>query len=262
MALPYQLPATPHVRLRKSPLQLLLGQIRYPPIMALADIRYIAPFQEALRGTYPEFGQEQQLGLQITPTGTVQTEDSRQWRLASGDGVWVILVNPSGITLQSGSSDYTDYGEFRSRFAAIWDLALVHFRPSRRVQQGLRYVNHIEGDLQAHEWSTMINPELLGPIGSPRFGNELRQAICELVLERPNGQFKLKHGIAATGPDMKRGYLLDFDYLTQQRPEELSLSEVLSSFDSFHELIYGMFRWSITPRALKSFQPLVVKTNA
>lgn len=233
----------------------MLGQIRYPAILALRETSYLAPFQEALRSEYPELVVEQQLGLQISERGAFKTEDSRQWRMSTSDGVWSIIVGESSVALQSTSSEYTDYLEFRGRFARVWDAALTLLRPARRIQQGLRYVNHIESERTGPEWASVINPELLGPIGSPRFGADIEQAVSDIVLRRPDGQLKVKHGMVPGGPEATAGYLLDFDYFTQQRPDLLAVDEVLQQFDRFHELIYALFRWSIREEAFEAFEP-------
>jgi len=234
---------------------MMLGQIRFPAILALGELTYLAPFQESLRSEYPDFAMEQQLGLQISERGAFKTEESRQWRLSSSDGIWSIVVGQSSLALQSSSKDYTGYAEFRERFERVWDAALTLLRPAKRVQQGLRYVNHIEGKKSGHEWGSFINGELLGPIGSQRFGADIEQAVCEMALRRPDGQLKLKHGIVQGGPHAKLGYLLDFDYFTQERPDVLATKAVLEQFDRFHELIYPLFRWSFREEAFKSFEP-------
>lgn len=253
--LPYRLVATNHVRLAQSPLKVMLGQVRYPAILALSDANYLAPLQEALRSEYPDFGVEQQVGLQVGERGVLRTEESKQWKLSSSDGIWSVVVGQSSLVLQSSSSDYTDYAEFRERFATVWSSALALLRPGRRVQQGLRYVNHIEGERSGQEWARIVNPELLGAIGTGRFDGDIEQSVAELVLRRPDGQLKIKHGVVRAGPEARIGYLLDFDYVTQDRPDALGEKSVLEQFDAFHHLIYALFRWSVTAEAFESFVP-------
>jgi uncharacterized protein (TIGR04255 family) len=248
-----QLPAVDHERLPSPPLKAMLGQIRFPPVLRILDLSYIARFQEEVRAEYPELAEETQLGVLVGPTGPVQTRPSKQWRLSTTDGRWGISLAQNALTLEASAAEYTDYDEFRSRFAAIWPAAIRTLSPQRRVQQGLRYVNHIDMERAASEWGELINPQLLGAVGSTELGDDIEQAVSAYRFRRPDGTLILKHGIVRAGPEQKTGYLLDFDYFTQA-PADLATDEVLRTFDGFHDMIYRFFRWCVSDRAVELFR--------
>jgi uncharacterized protein (TIGR04255 family) len=232
----------------------MLGQVRFPPILRLDDRDFLAPLQEELRASYPEFAQEDQLGFLVGPQGPVQTPATRRWRLATSDAAWSVVVAPEFLTLEASAPAYTDYQEFRHRFGAVWDAALRHIRPSRRVQQGLRYVNHIERAMPIAAWRELVNPTLLGSFAIEVFGEELAQGICDLRIQRADGILAMKHGLLRAGPDQSIGYLLDFDYFSQTLSNDLAADDILRTFDDFHGVIYPLFRWSVTERAVRDFR--------
>jgi uncharacterized protein (TIGR04255 family) len=248
------LPEVAHERLPRPPVKTMLGQVRFPPILGIQEPKFIAPFQEALRSEYPELQTEQQIGLLMTPEGAFQTDASKHWRVTTTDGAWAVVLATDFVTLEATAPSYTHYEDFRARFERMWSAVLEVVRPTRCAQQGLRYINHIERDLPPSGWRAFINNELLGAIGSEVFGDELEQAICDFRLQRPDGQLVIKHGVVRAGPERTLGYLLDFDYFAQQLGEDLSHEAVLRRFDTFHEIIYRLFRWSVTEEAIHEFK--------
>ena len=248
-----QLPVVEHERLGRPPLKAMLGQVRFPAILSILERGFMAGFQEEVRDGYPELAEETQFGVLVGPNGPVQTEPAKQWRLSTADARWSITVAQDALTLEAAAAEYTDYNEFRRRFSQLWPAALRSLRPQRRVQQGLRYVNHIDADRTPAGWRGLINPELIGPVGSAVLGNDIDQAVSDYRIRQPDGTLVVRHGLVRAGPERKAGYLLDFDYFTQGE-DDASAEAVLSTFDRFHDVIYPLFRWCVTDEALTLFR--------
>jgi uncharacterized protein (TIGR04255 family) len=246
------LPVVDHQRLAHPPLKAMLGQVRFPAILGILDRSFVAGFQEEVRAEYPELAEETQFGLLVGPTGPVQTQPTRQWRLSTADGRWSITLAQDALTLEAAAAEYTDYHEFRHRFGELWPSVVRSLRPQRRVQQGLRYVNHVDADRTPAEWRELINPELIGPVGGTALGDDIDQAVSDYRIRQPDGILALKHGLVRAGPERKAGYLLDFDYFTQEEGE-LTVESVLGTFDRFHDVIYPLFRWCVTDAAISLF---------
>ena len=88
------------------------------------------------------------------------------------------------------------------------------------MQQGLRYVDHVEGELSTPDWARLINPELLGPLATS-LSEGIVQTISDLRFQREDGALVFKHGLVPAGPENKLGYLLDFDYFTLEPTDEV-----------------------------------------
>lgn len=233
----------------------MLGQIRFPPILKIADLGSLGGFQDAIRQDWPQFAQEQQLGVLVGPQGLQEAGTTRAFRFTAADGTWSALLTPDALTLEAGlaSGRYTSYEEFKERFSGVWTALLEQFGPAELVQQGLRYVDHIERELPPADWATLINPELLGPL-TTSFSSGVVQAITDLRFQREDGLLAFKHGLVPAGPENKFGYLLDFDYFTQEQSEDTSVEAIMARFDRFHDAIYAFFRWCVTERALEEFR--------
>lgn len=250
---PLTLPDVPYERLSRPPLKAMLGQVRFPAILSVTDAEFIAPLQEAIRSEFPDLGPEQEVGVEVSPDGAVSTETSHRWRFRSADGMWSVVLAPDFLTLEATTGQYTDFEQFITRFEFIWPRALAILRVGARVQQGLRYVNHIPAD-GSDSWRQLINPELLGAITNDLFADELSSCLTDLRLSRPDGTLAIKHGVVRAGPDQALGYVLDFDYLTQERSSDVAVEAVTGLFRDYHAVIYRLFRWSITEQALELFR--------
>jgi uncharacterized protein (TIGR04255 family) len=232
----------------------MLGQVRFPPILRILDRDAFAPVQELLRSEYPDLGEETQIGVFLGPAGAAaQTPASRQWRLTSRDHAWSILVAADSLTVEAGVADSYTFEEFYRRFDMAWTALLSQFQPSPLLQQGLRYINHLDRQIRDATWRDWVRPQLLGAIVADEFGDELEQAVCEFRFRRPDGSLVLKHGLVPAGSNRILGYLLDFDYFSQNVREDTSGEALLAQFDRFHTVIYDLFRWCLTERAMEAF---------
>src|SRR4051812_261260 len=231
----------------------MLGQVRFPPVLSVTEPEFVAPLQEAIRDDFPDLRPEQELGLEVTSEGEVASETSRRWRFVSADDLWSVVLAPDFLTLEATTGQYTDFDQFISRFEFVWQRTLPILRPASRLQQGLRCVNHIPADTPP-SWSSLINPELLGPITNTLFADELASSLTDMRLARPDGTLAIKHGVVKAGPDQALGYVLDFDYLTQEHTRDVSTEAVLALFSRYHQTIYRLFRWCVTEEALRRFR--------
>lgn len=255
--MPYgpNIPAVDREVFARPPLKAMLGQIRFPAILKIADLGSLGGFQDAIREDWPQFAQEQQLGILVGPQGLQEAGATRAFRFTAADGMWSVLLTPDALTLEAGlpTGRYTSYEEFSDRFSRVWVAFLEHFKPAAVVQQGLRYVDHIERELPPAAWATLVNPELLGPLATS-LSDGVVQAISDLRFQREDGVLAFKHGLVPAGPENKFGYLLDFDYFTQEQTDDTSVEAVVTRFDRYHEVIYAFFRWCVTDKALEEFR--------
>ena len=249
------IPAVEHEVFARPPLKAMLGQVRFPAVLRIADLGSLGDFQDAIREDWPEFAQEQQISVQVGPQGVQQAGAARALRFTAADGTWSTMLTPDSLTMEAdlAAGGYASFDDFRERFAHFWGALLEHFKPAAVLQQGLRYVDHLERELSPTEWADFINPELLGPL-TGTFGTGLIQAIADIRFRREDGTLAFKHGLVPSGPENAPGYLLDFDYFTQEKDGDPSVDAIMRRFDRYHDVIYAFFRWCISERALEEFR--------
>jgi len=252
---PAIIPEAPYEVFANPPLKAMLGQIRFPPILKIADLGALAAFQEQIRAQWPQFQHEQQINFLIEPGAPPQPAAPQSvFRFTSDDGAWSLVLAPDVVTLEAGvSAGYSSYERFSERFGQAWQAVLDHFRPSAVTRQGLRYVDHIEGELPAAEWQRLINPELLGPLTGTLAAGVL-QAVSEYRFSRDDGLLVFKHGMVNAGLEQNPGYLLDFDYFTEETQSDVGIDALMRRFDRYHSATYNFFRWCVTDAALEAFR--------
>jgi uncharacterized protein (TIGR04255 family) len=239
------------------PLKAMLGQVRFPPVLKIANLDALSGFQDAIRADWPAFVQEQQINFVVGP-GAQQAQPGppqQLYRFTSTDKVWNIVLTTDAVTIETtGAGEYSSFDEFGKRFRAVWDGLLEHFAPSAVLRQGLRYVDHLEdGDRSPEEWTRLINPELMGPLAGPLAAG-LEQAIADYRFRYDDDVLIFKHGIIPAGMENRPGYLLDFDYFTDVASPEVATDAVMERFSTYHDQAYAFFRWCVTDEALRGFR--------
>lgn len=247
---PGTIPAADHERFPRAPVKAMLGQVRFPPILSIEEPRFVAGFQEAIREHFPDVSPEEQLALEVSEEGAIESERAKQWRFRSSDGAWSVILQTDFLTLEASADQYSGYDDFRMRFSEVWERFRSLIKPSRVKQQGLRYVNHISRDVEITEWPRYINPDLLGPMASAAFAREIETVFSDIRLRRDDGTLSIKHGLVPAGPARELAYILDFDYFVQELDSQGAVDELVRRFDAYHEAIYGLFIWCLTETTL------------
>ncbi len=252
-----RLPDRDHEQFARPPLKVMLGQVRFPMIFRVARLSELADLQEELRDEYPQVAQERQMSLAIGPEGITSGEETLNFRFSTADGAWSIVLNPSFLTLEAAiATKYSNYEDFRTRFARVWDAALRHLQPSEATQQGLRYVDHLDWpDVPKNEWGRYINSKLLGVLGADEFGVDVQHTLTDSRLDLGDGTIlSFKYGLVRTGPENALGFLLDTDCFSPVVGQDISVDEVVGRFDRFHNEIHVLFHWAVTEEAKERFR--------
>ncbi len=255
-------PIVPNVayeRYAKPPLKAMLGQVHFPPIVRLSKgVSEVADLQEAIRGTFPGFGEEHRLqiafGPGVEPT-TLPTERSAGFRCVTEDEAWTALLTSTHLTLEAvAGAEYSSFERFAELFRELWSAIDGCLKPGRVSQQGLRYVDHLEGSRTIGEWAGWINPALLGSMAEDPLAAGIQRLVTEALYEDDTGRFVFRHGVAQAGPANADGYLLDFDYIHTTSVDASEIDAIMDRFGESHEQLYAFFRWCVTDRAVEEFR--------
>src|SRR5665811_41356 len=104
-------PAADHERLENPPLQAMLGQLQFPPMLRLQKgVPEIADFQEAIRHLLPGFAVEQQIQIIVSPAGEAATTTNGAYRFTNEARTWSALLSPTALTLEAvAGGRYSSY---------------------------------------------------------------------------------------------------------------------------------------------------------
>ena len=115
------LPRYEWVQFKKSPLRLVIGQIRFTIMPRFEQKGFIADFQEAIRTDYPKASREAVVTYQLSPTGINSGASDTAWRFSSKDLQWAVIVNEAALTLET--RDYRSMQDFMNRFQRLLEVA-------------------------------------------------------------------------------------------------------------------------------------------
>ena len=258
----------PRIMLKHPPLVLALCQVKFSSLLGVTD-RHLLAFQRSVQADYPIATSTEAVELTIGrhPISTEIRSEQRkipQWQFTDRHDNWKIVLSQDFMTLEARA--YSDFDEFINRLEdAIGSLA-EHIQPTFITRIGLRYVNEIRlNTLKGNNhWHKIIHTDLLGPLVLPEFMEQASQVISaqQLVFRYPDNRgINIHHGLLAEGTTVRGHkkpqeindpfYLLDFDVF-QEFPLPGNViavdSSVIQQFvKEYHEIIYQLFRWSVTP---------------
>lgn len=254
-------PASPRVLYKKHPLERVICQLRFPPILRV-DSEEPTAYQEAVRTEYPLYRDEQAVNLvpnlppelaqiiKLSPVGAKSTVKS----FVSADEGWTIALSREFIALSTRR--YERWEEFRRRLLSAVEPFEQIYKPSFYTRVGLRYTDVIQRsryDLGNATWAELLAPHVAGELGS-EIGPKIKEAshVVLIDLGQEFGSVRTRHGLTIPPQTSEQAYTIDMDFFTQQRIE---LDHAKQRLDYFNEQAVRLFRWYITDRLHTAMAP-------
>lgn len=245
------LPDPKDVPLLRSPLSLVVCQVRHDRVLAVTDPKHGLAVQSTLGGRYPQIDERPALmpGLLVGagfPQLSPPAPAGGGWQMQSDDGAWTVTLQADSFSLET--SAYVSWIDFRDRLDALVAAVISTYEPSLESRVGLRYVDEIvhPGVTSPTDWKGWIREELLGPLAHPEFGVGVRSVQQQIEFDAEGGyRVVLRHGTSRAPGDPKWVYLLDHDCY-RQAGRQLTHDGVLGAADDLHRLALQVFQASIT----------------
>jgi uncharacterized protein (TIGR04255 family) len=255
--------------LKNPPVYLTLAQVRFNPILKLAD--FLPSIQESFRHAgYPDFDRQHIISIQLTaqegqpPTPTpVQQE---RFQLGNVDKTHTFILDGQSLTLQS-----TNYGQFETFSACLLEgLSIVHgaVKLAFTERVGLRYLDRVMP--QPGETIEQFLVEQVHGLNSRLGGRPLytyTEAMNEIGNIKLLSRVAIQEGPLAFPPDIQPGNMriterftshvgisaiLDNDGFVEGR-EAFSTKVVAEHLDTIHKVIGTAFRTTATQYAFDAW---------
>lgn len=250
-------PPPAEVPLKDAPLVRVIAQVRFPEIPAVEQRDFVAPFHEALRGTYSVLRQEQTQGLLLTPAGISQAKPQLAWRFGDVDGHWRVSLTPEFLALET--TKYTSRSDFFGRLRTVLEALEEHVEPTLVDRLGVRYIDRITGSA-VDEIERLVRAEVRGITGTPAATHALH-ALSESMFELPDARVLARWGRLPPGatvdpsaiePAQEKSWILDLDMFSAA-PMPFAVDRVVTEAQRFAERIYAIFRWAVTDEFLRRY---------
>jgi uncharacterized protein (TIGR04255 family) len=258
-------PESARVIYRKNPLDEVICQLKFPPILRI-ESELPAAFQDALSADYPLLEENPGPQLNLPPAiakilavdfGSAGT--NRQFQFASSDAAWRVVLNREFIALST--TKYRRWEDFRSRLArALAAIDTQYKPPAFFVRVGLRYkdvIRRSEFGRADEQWNQLLKPHILGELSDSRAEPSILQAARQTLisLHERGAQVRLVHGLMVPPQGGEVCYSIDSDFFTQERTEVTDVFDVLKLFN---RQAGRLFRWCITERLHDALGPEII----
>ena len=259
--------AKPPLQLPRSPLILVLAQVKISPVMAIED--RIPELQEVFRKRgYPRLSHRKIESSFHGPDGQVApAETQHQWEFINKAGTTSILVDKNGLTYQI--SEYTVFENLITDMRVALELFTKHVEPDLVQRIGLRYVDLVV-PMEGKEISSYFSEGLRGFRIVETDDREafFFESVCRTGA---NSKFIHRYVEAARGfgfpPDLlpislnlrrdpmltSTFGLLDLDHHVQVN-DDFSIESVISQFEFLHDYQSRAFEASVTPEAIAEWK--------
>lgn len=244
-------------KLNKQPLQFVLAEFRFSPVMQIAD--YIPKIQESLRKQYPIPNKTSEQSVQVQAGGIAVSSIDR-WAFLSADKKSAVDINQE--RLMYITTEYPRFEGFSNACEQALEALADIVEPSLILRVGLRYGDLVTLD-EGESLSDLVNEHFGFPSCTTTLGTAQHQN-TETFLNTEMGGLAIRtlygiHNLTCL-PDVQglpvqiktdatpsERIILDFDHFWEAREESVSFetNEVLEKLSTLHETSREAF-WQIT----------------
>ena len=255
------LPEPDRSRLARSPLDLVVCQVRFDAQASISTTKFGFDFQKALRAAS---GEELNLEpvdfpppLNITlSTGgaqqVAQGEGTRGWRISVVKGAHTVTLMPDSLAVDT--RNYASWEAFREVCVAALNCLTQLVTPEMELRIGLRYVDRLRDSTvaRADGWTDKLQPALHGLVGHPQLGPTVLNQQQQVVLSLGDGaECRFAHGTLPAPDGLE--YILDYD-LYRQITRPFELPAIIETLDLFNTEALQLFQASITSEEADSLR--------
>lgn len=251
---PLVAPPPAEVPLKSAPLVRVIAQLRFPEILSIEQREFVAPFQEAIRSSYPVLRQEQTHGLLLGVAGVTAAKPQIAWRFSDTGGSWRVSLTPTFLALET--TKYVSRVDFFDRLRAITSALDERFKPGQLDRLGVRYIDRITGDA-VDDLARLIRPEVRGLSGTSAAAHA-SLSLSETIFDLEDARILARWGClpagvtadpAAIEPVEEKSWILDLD-MSNEEPMPFIVGDVIAKAQQYAERIYTLFRWAVTDELL------------
>jgi len=248
---------------KKNPLERVICQLRFPPILKI-ETEIPAAFQEKIRRDFPNFLEKSELQVEVPigAPGSLTSEGpgkiiqsvSKNLEFSSENEEWKINFTRSFIAMTS--LHYTRWEKFKEELSIPFSAFLEIYSPEYFSRLGLRYIDIIKRSdlgLDGVSWNELLQPYILGLLATQDAGPSVEgyESKHEIKLEDGHSIVRIITKLVELEKD-EVGFVIDSDFFTTTRVE---INEAISKLDYFNTRGSRLIQWCITERLHNAMEP-------
>jgi uncharacterized protein (TIGR04255 family) len=256
-------PEAPRVFYENNPLDEVVCQLRFPPILKI-ETEIPSAFQERIRTTFP-FYESKSLSpvLAGLPADLASTLFKRfplgksqlAHEFTSADKQWTLSLTRDFIALTC--RQYRNWEDFKAHLQPALQSLLDLYAPPFYSRIGLRYVDVIRRSVLGLDdvgWGELLQPWIAGPLAVSDISSDIAHAVSDLVIALPDlgSHVRIKHGLVVHQDSQEKSYLIDADFSTES---QAGLADVSSKLNLLNRQAGLFFRWCIGERLHRAMVP-------
>jgi len=256
-------PESKRVLYRKNPLNQVISQFRFPPILRI-DVEIPAPFQERIRKHFPHFSEKLEnivvppdLSHLIRPElmGQPSQLSAKNYEFSSEDGHWKINLTRTFVALTT--TKYERWEQFKEKLKIPLDALVEVYAPDHFSRIGLRYVDIIRRsalNLSDVPWRELLQPYILGILGAPEVGDHVSHFMSqhEVRLSDNESMVRIITGFVNPEADGEMCYMIDSDFYNSHKTK---IESAMERLDYFNGRASRLIQWCISERLHNAMEP-------
>lgn len=258
-------PEVAKVLYRKNPLDQVICQLRFPPILKI-DAEVPAEFQERVRKDFPNFSETSKWNVELPPgirgqvpsealQQALQSSGNRNYEFSSEDRQWSINLTRGFVALTA--KKYEHWQLFKDHLQIPLRALIDIYAPRYFSRLGLRYVDVIRRsalNLSNVDWSELLQPHISGILRSVEVGSHVKnfESTYEIGLSDGQSMARISTRFVDSVDHSEICYMIDSDFYTSQRTDIESATQRL---DYFSVCGARLFRWCIADRLHEAMEP-------
>lgn len=257
-------PERKRVIYKKNPLERVIFQFRFPPILKI-ETEVPAAFQDKIRHDFLNFIEKSEFKVefpinsvgQVAPEipGQVVQSISKNHEFTSENEEWKINLTRSFIAMTS--MKYTRWEEFKRNLSIPFDAFLEIYSPEYFHRIGLRYIDifkRSELGLEGVSWNELLQPYVLGMLATKDVGQNVEgyESKNEIKLEDGQSTVRIITKLIELSDTSEICFVIDSDFFTTIR---IDIDDAIKKLDYFNTRGSRLIQWCITERLHNAMKP-------
>lgn len=238
----WQIPNKTYRVYDRNPLDTVIAQVRYEPILRIGAGDGVPSFQDAVRKSFPAFSQKQIQSLEVTLPNQVQVQQDQVFQFTRKEDACKVELVKDNVSISTR--------KHASREQLVKDVQTVTsalhntYAPIVTSRTGVRYVNIVDREIISRDlgrdvsWDRLVADEYLripaevADLKSTLFMNEITSPL-------ESGSLTLRYGFPLP-KDGQSEPQFRFD-IDRYLDGEVDISEIPEIMRQFTDDIYGLF---------------------